>query len=87
MNENELDMAFLEAYELSSNFKGKIPQDVMLKLYALYKIGSNEAKINSFQTSQDMVSAFKSNAIFQFSKYEPDECKEMYIKLVKLHCK
>jgi len=86
MTEDELNIAFLKAYELSSNFKGKLPQDLMLKLYALFKIGSNEAKINSFQTSQDMVSAFKSNAIFQFSNYEPSECKKMYIELVNQHC-
>lgn len=85
MSENDLNIRFNLAFEKSSAFEGKIPQDVMLKLYALYKIGLNETRLNS-NLNQDMVSAFKSNAIFQFSQYTPKECKEMYIELVNQYC-
>lgn len=86
MSDNELDIRFKSAYQKSSAFKGKVPQDVMLKLYALYKIGLNETLLNSNQ-QQDMVSAFKANAMFQFSHYSPNECKEFYINLVEEYCK
>lgn len=86
MNNSELDIAFEKAFEKSSAFKGKVPQDVMLKLYALYKIGLNETRLNSHQ-QQDTVSGFKANAMFQFSQYTPDECKALYIELVNDFCK
>lgn len=87
MRDKDLNERFDEAYKKSSAFEGKLPQDVMLKFYALYKLGLNQAKHNSNHNKQDMVAAFKANAMFQYSHFTPDECKEQYIKLVEQYIK
>ena len=78
MNTNEL---FQKAFLKASNINKKIPQDVMLKLYAYYKQATlgdpSEAK-----EKDSLIDAFKLNAWIQLKGMPPKEAKIKYIEIV-----
>ena len=83
MQENDIDKRFEEAVELANAMtQAELPQDVQLRLYALYK-QSTHGTINSrVYPIYDLRNAFKMNAWMQISHLSQDECKELYIEAI-----
>lgn len=84
MTEKDLDIRFQEAVELASKMtQASLPQDVQLRLYALYKqstLGTLDLKQNSSFHLRD---AFKTNAWMQISHLTIDNAKEQYIEMIQ----
>ncbi|MDO9596001.1 MAG: acyl-CoA-binding protein [Lutibacter sp.] len=83
----KLDIAFAEAYEISSATSIKLPPDVMLQLYAYYKQATKGSKYKHPSGNVELRNAFKLNAWFQVSKISEDEAKKEYIELVNKYLK
>ncbi|CAM1349045.1 MULTISPECIES: acyl-CoA-binding protein [Tenacibaculum] len=82
---NDLDIQFQEAYKIASNMQGKLPQDIMLKLYAYYKqaMKGDQFSFNANNnTTTGLRSAFKFNAWVQLKGMSPEDAKKEYINLV-----
>ena len=83
----KLDIAFEEAYKISSATTLKLPPDVMLQLYAYYKQATKGSKYEQPSGDLELRNAFKLNAWVQLSKISEDEAKKAYIKLVNRYLK
>lgn len=82
----DLDRVFEIAYSKVSNTKKKFPQDVLLYFYAFYKNAKNDSDLKITQNpinGDQLVSAFKANALFQIKKLSKRESKIKYINLAK----
>ncbi|MGY0393139.1 acyl-CoA-binding protein [Bizionia sp. KMM 8389] len=79
--EEELDIAFKEAVERINEHQEPFPADFLLRLYAYYKKATNDYSRPSIG-SKPLISAFKTNALFQIQKITENEAKETYIELV-----
>lgn len=87
-SEEKLDQLFELAYKKVSKTQQKFPQDVLLYFYAYYKHARNESDLKVTQNpinGEELVSAFKANAMFQVKKFSERESKIKYIKLAKLY--
>lgn len=85
MSDEELDIAFNEAFEkASSEEQSLVPPDLQLHLYAYYKRAINEPYVSnrSFQNN-DLRSAFKMNALIQVQSISKTEAKQRYIEIVE----
>jgi acyl-CoA-binding protein len=80
MSEKDLDTRFEEAVELANAMtQASLPQDIQLRLYALYKqstMGTIDIRVSPVY---DLRNAFKMNAWMQISHLSIDEAKEAYI--------
>lgn len=81
MNSEELDKAFEEAVESINNHTEPFPADFLLRLYAYYKRATNSQ--DSPSSTNSLINAFKTNALFQTRKLDRDEAKELYIEAVR----
>jgi acyl-CoA-binding protein len=84
---NKLDIAFEEAYKISSATSLKLPPDVMLQLYAYYKQATKGCNYEKPSGDVELRNAFKLNAWFQLGQISEDEAKKEYIKLVNKYLK
>lgn len=85
-SEEDLDKLFEQAYTKVSETQKKFPQDVLLYFYAYYKHAKNESDLKVTQNpinGEELVNAFKANAMFQIKKFSERESKIKYIKLAK----
>lgn len=83
MNKKDLDIRFQEAVEIASNMtQASLPQDVQLRLYALYKQATYGTLSYNHSESYDLRNAFKTNAWIQISHLSVDEAKEQYIEMI-----
>jgi acyl-CoA-binding protein len=83
MNEKDLETKFQEAVTIASNMtQASLPQDVQLRLYALYKQASFGNLSYNHSESYDLRNAFKTNAWIQISHLTIDEAKEQYIEII-----
>ncbi|TPN84573.1 acyl-CoA-binding protein [Aquimarina algicola] len=85
MTEEELNIAFEEAYKRACNTTIILPPDIMLYFYAYYK---QATYIDGFYTpsgNNQLRNAFKLNALFQVKNLTPREAKLKYIELVNKH--
>ncbi len=80
MNSEELDIAFLKAVQSINEHNEAFPADVLLRLYAYYKKATNSEDRPS--GSNPIISAFKTNALFQTQDLTEDQAKEAYIEAV-----
>lgn len=79
-NEN-LHINFAKAVEFMNNYTEPMPADLLLKLYAYYKIANkNYANPGS---STPLINAFKANALIQANNMSRDDAMKAYVKLVK----
>ena len=83
MIEKDLDTRFREAFEIASTMtQASLPQDLQLRLYALYK----QATLGTLDLKQvanyHLRDAFKTNAWMQISHLTSDEAKEQYIEII-----
>ena len=83
MIEKDLDIRFQEAVEIASKMtQASLPQDVQLRLYALYK-HSTKGTIDLKQNpSFHLRDAFKTNAWMQISHLTINDAKEQYIEMI-----
>lgn len=83
MQEKDLYTRFEEAVELANKMaQSDLPQDVQLRLYALYKQSTHGTITSRVYPIYDLRNAFKMNAWMQISHLTQDECKELYIEAI-----
>jgi len=84
MSEKDLDTRFEEAVELANSMtQASLPQDIQLRLYALYKqstMGTIDVRVSPVY---DIRNAFKMNAWMQISHLSVEQAKEEYILNIK----
>ncbi|NEW79317.1 MAG: acyl-CoA-binding protein [Gelidibacter sp.] len=83
----KLDIAFEEAYKISSATSLKLPPDVMLQLYAYYKQATKGSNYEQPSGDIELRNAFKLNAWFQLGQISEDKAKKEYINLVNKYLK
>lgn len=81
MTNDKLHIKFTKAVEFINNYTEPLPADVLLKLYAYYKI-ANENK-NNPGSKTPLINAFKANALIQAKNMDQKAAMRNYIKLVK----
>lgn len=89
-SDDKLDRVFEIAYSKVSETSKKFPQDVLLYFYAYYKHARNEFDLKVTQNpinGEELVNAFKANAMFQIKKFSERESKIKYILLAKKYLK
>lgn len=79
-SDNNLDIEFHEAVERINNYQKPFPADLLLRLYAYYKKATNNYKTP--KGKKPIITAFKTNALFQIKSVTPEEAKRIYIDLV-----
>lgn len=80
MTTEKLETAFKNAVDSINNHVEPFPADVLLKLYAYYKRATNDQ--SSPNSSNPLINAFKTNALFQIKGMTVDEAKRSYIETV-----
>ena len=79
MTSQEIDIAFKKAVESVNEHTEPFPADTLLKLYAYYKRATNSWH-NSNNSKKKLISAFKTNALFQAKHLTQDQDKLEYIE-------
>ena len=80
MKNEKLHREFTEAVEYINNYTSLLPADLLLKLYAYYKIANQN--FNNPGSKTPLINAFKANALIQARDMEPEEAMRNYIDLV-----
>ena len=88
LNPENLHELFLKAYKAVSQTDFKFKQDTLLYFYAYYKKATSDAdsmQITSTpvkgKSGEELVNAFKANALFQAESVTKEEAKRKYILL------
>lgn len=84
----EVDDAFEKAYKAVSETKHKFKQDTLLYFYAYYKHATKEFNLELKhlpQNGEQLVSAFKMNALFQVRHLSVKQSKIKYVELAIKH--
>ena len=81
MKKKKLHINFQAAVTFVNSYNTPIPADILLKLYAYYKI-ANENFDNS-GSKTPLINAFKANALIQAKNTSGEEAMASYIALVK----
>lgn len=84
LSPQKLDEAFQKAYTAVSETEFKFQQDTLLYFYAYYKHATKEFSIDLSrhpQNGEQLVSAFKMNALFQIRHLSVKQSKIKYIEL------
>jgi acyl-CoA-binding protein len=80
MAESKLHTDFLKAVSIVNGYKDPLPADLLLKLYAYYKIANKN--FNHPGSKTPLINAFKANALIQAKNVGPEEAMQHYIALV-----
>jgi acyl-CoA-binding protein len=80
MKKQKLHTDFLGAVEFMNNYTKPLPADLLLKLYAYYKIANKNFSNPGSKTP--LINAFKANALIQAKNIGREEAMKQYIKLV-----
>lgn len=86
LTDKELENVFLKAYTKVGKTKKKFAQDVLLHFYSYYKHATNDNNlrvIHQPENGEELVNAFKANALFQIKSISQREAKISYITLAK----
>ncbi|WP_273567757.1 acyl-CoA-binding protein [Maribacter halichondriae] len=83
-NEN-LQSEFQTAVDLVNRYTKPLPADLLLKLYAYYKIANKNYSNPGSETP--LINAFKANALIQARNITREEAMKAYIDLVKKEIK
>jgi diazepam-binding inhibitor (GABA receptor modulating acyl-CoA-binding protein) len=76
-----LDIKFKEAVDKVNAYHEPLPADILLRLYAYYKIANKN--FDNPGSRKPLINAFKTNALFQAKDVTEEEAKEKYIALVE----
>lgn len=80
MNQKKLDIEFEKAVQSINEHTEPFPADILLKLYAYYKRATNSN--DPSESSKPLISAFKTNALFQTRDISENQAKQHYIDIV-----
>ncbi len=81
MKNDKLYSDFLEAVQLVNDYKKPLPADLLLKLYAYYKIANKN--YNNPGSKTPLINAFKANALIQAQNIDRNEAMNLYVNLVQ----
>ncbi|MDT7829651.1 acyl-CoA-binding protein [Pricia sp. S334] len=81
MKNKKLQTEFTKAVEYMNTYTDLLPADLLLKLYAYYKIANKN--YDNPGSSTPLINAFKANALIQARKMSRADAMKSYIKLVK----
>ncbi len=85
LDSQSLHQLFLRAYKAVSETSYKFKQDTLLYFYAYYKKATEETETmrisNIPVNGEELVNAFKANALIQAKRMSQDEAKQNYILL------
>jgi len=81
MKKEKLHTDFAKAVAFVNNYTEPMPADLLLKLYAFYKIANKN--YNNPGSKTPLINAFKANALIQAKNISRDNAMKSYIKLVK----
>ena len=81
MKNDKLYSDFLEAVQLVNDYKKPLPADLLLKLYAYYKIANKN--YNNPGSKTPLINAFKANALIQAQNIDRNEAMDLYVSLVQ----
>ena len=87
MEDDQLHNDFMIACDRVSQTTQKFPPDVLLRFYALYKRATQDKNYISSQEEHELISAFKSNAVFQVQHLSINEAKQKYIEVANTYLK
>ncbi|MCL5247079.1 acyl-CoA-binding protein [Cellulophaga sp. 20_2_10] len=80
MTNDKLHKEFLESVEYVNNYVNPLPADLLLKLYAYYRIAHKN--FDNPGSTTPLINAFKANALIQAKNQSTDEAMQNYIDLV-----
>ncbi|MCM4169659.1 hypothetical protein KCTC52924_02256 [Arenibacter antarcticus] len=80
MKTNQLHKDFIEAVNFVNDYTNPLPADILLKLYAYFKIANRNFSHPGSRTP--LINAFKANALIQAKNVNIEEAMEKYIALV-----
>lgn len=81
----KLQSNFLKAVKFVNDYTNPLPADLLLKLYAYYKIANENFDNPGSRTP--LINAFKSNALIQAKNLSRKDAMKRYIALVKKELK
>jgi len=81
MKKEKLHTDFEKAVEFMNSHTEAMPADLLLKLYAYYKIANKN--YNNPGSNTPLINAFKANALIQAKDINREQAMKAYIKLVK----
>lgn len=81
MVDEDLTRRFREAVDYVNAYTNPLPADVLLKLYAYYKIANKNFAHPGSKTP--LINAFKANALIQVQSVSIDEAMKKYILIVE----
>lgn len=85
MINEDLHKRFDEAVTFVNGYTEPIPADLLLKLYAYFKIANRNFENPGSRTP--LINAFKANALFQAKNISVEEAMEKYVALVEKELK
>ena len=80
MKNEKLHKDFLKAVGIVNSYTDPLPADLLLKLYAYYKIANKNSDHPNSKTP--LINAFKANALIQAQNVTVEDAMKEYIKLV-----
>lgn len=80
MKNEELRDEFLKAVEIVNSYTKPFPADLLLKLYAYYRIANQD--FSHPGSKKPLINAFKANALIQARDVTPEQAMQAYIELV-----
>jgi len=81
MKSEKLNSDFKAAVEYVNNYTEPLPPDLLLKLYAYFKIANKNQ--NHPGSTTPLINAFKANALIQAKNIGREKAMKEYVKLVK----
>lgn len=81
MIDDKLQKRFEEAVDYANSYTDPLPADILLKLYAYYKIANKNYDNPGSKTP--LINAFKVNALIQAQNISRKEAMKSYIDLVE----
>lgn len=85
MKNEKLHKNFAKAVEYVNSYEEPFPADLLLKLYAYYKIANKNFGNPGSRTP--LINAFKANALIQAKNISREQAMKNYIKLVNKEIK
>lgn len=81
MKNDKVHINFEKAVDFINSYTKPLPADLLLKLYAYYKIASKNQ--DNPGSTTPLINAFKANALIQAKDISRTEAMKRYTKLVK----
>ena len=85
MINEDLHKRFHDAVNFVNDYTDPLPADLLLKLYAYFKIANRNFDNPGSRTP--LINAFKATALFQAKRISEEEAMEKYVELVEKELK